>query len=89
MSAKPIEVATSSRQPLLSIDGAAAYLNVPARWVADAVRARRIRCCRIGKHVRFRPEHLDELIAANEQPVTCAEAPIAPPQLARTSRSRL
>lgn len=59
---------------LLTTDEAAAYLNVPRRWVAEAVRARRIRCTRIGKHVRFRPEHLEELIAAGEQPVSAPPA---------------
>jgi hypothetical protein len=29
-----------------------------------------VRCTRIGKHVRFRPEHLEELVAAGEQPVS-------------------
>ena len=58
------------QRPLLTIDEAATYLNVPARWVADAVRQRKVRCTRIGKHVRFRVEHLDELVAAGEQPVT-------------------
>ncbi len=57
---------------LLTIDEAAAYLNVPSRWVADAVRQHKVRCTRIGKHVRFRLEHLDELVAACEQPVTTA-----------------
>ncbi len=60
----------AGRRPLLTIDQAAAYLNVPARWVADAVRQHKIRCTRIGKHVRFRQEHLDELVNACEQPVT-------------------
>lgn len=55
---------------LLSIEEAATYLNVPQRWVADAVRQRRIRCSRIGKHVRFRLEHLNEFVAACEQPLT-------------------
>lgn len=92
MSTKPTpQPATStSHQPLLTIDEAAAYLNVPARWVAEAVRVRRIRCSRIGKHVRFRPQHLDELIAAGEQPVTEPTAPIVAAQPpARTGRSRL
>ena len=62
-------------RPLLSIDEAAEYLNVPARWIADAVRQRKVRCTRIGKHVRFRIEHLDELINAGEQPVTTAFVP--------------
>jgi excisionase family DNA binding protein len=63
-------------RPLLTIGEAAEYLNVPARWIADAVRQRRVRCTRIGKHVRFRVEHLDELIAAGEQPVTTDVIPI-------------
>ncbi|WGX96889.1 helix-turn-helix domain-containing protein [Nocardioides sp. L-11A] len=62
---------------LLTIDEAAEYLHVPARWVADAVRARKVRCTRIGKHVRFRIEHLEELIAAGEQPATAEVVPIA------------
>jgi excisionase family DNA binding protein len=41
------------QRSLLTIDEAATYLNVPARWVADAVRQRRLRCTRIGKHIRF------------------------------------
>lgn len=60
----------AGRTTLLTIDEAAEYLHVPARWVADAVREGKVRCTRIGKHIRFRIEHLDELIAAGEQPVT-------------------
>jgi excisionase family DNA binding protein len=63
-------------RPLLTIEEAAQYLNVPARWVADAVRQRKVRCTRIGKHVRFRVEHLDELVAAGEQPVTTDVIPL-------------
>jgi excisionase family DNA binding protein len=65
------------QQHLLNIDEAAAYLNVPARWVADAVRQRKVRCTRIGKHVRFRTEHLEELISAGEQSVTTHTHPLA------------
>ena len=72
-------------RPLMTIDEAAEYLNVPARWVADAVRRSKVRCTRIGKHVRFRVEHLDELVAAGEQPVTSDVIPI---QRGRT-RSKL
>jgi excisionase family DNA binding protein len=64
------------QRPLMTIDEAATYLNVPARWVADAVRQRKVRCTRIGRHVRFRLEHLDELVAAGEQPVTSDVIPI-------------
>ena len=69
------------KQSLLTITEAAAYLNVPARRVADAVSQRKIRCTRIGKHVRFRPERLDELIEAGEQPV------LTPPQVLRSVRT--
>ena len=58
------------RPALLSTSEAAEYLNVPVRWVQEAVRQRKVRCTRLGKHVRFRVEHLDELVAAGEQPVT-------------------
>ena len=59
------------RQPLLSIEEAAAYLNVPVRWVADAARERKdplhpASASTSGSAL----EHLDELIDAGEQPVT-------------------
>ena len=74
---------------LLTIDEAAAFLNVPARWVSEAVRQRRVRCTRIGKHVRFRLEHLEELVTAGEQP-TASPALRAVSQLSRDRRrSRL
>lgn len=75
----------SGTHALLSTDEAAAYLNVPVRWVADAVRQRRLRCTRIGKHVRFRLEHLEELIDAGEQPVTASTTQSRP----HRRRSRL
>lgn len=55
---------------LMTIPEVAAYLNVPVRWIEDAVQQRRVRHTRIGKHVRFAPEHVAELIAAGERPVT-------------------
>lgn len=73
---------TPGQEPLLTISEAAAYLHVPVRWVADAVRQRKVRCTRIGKHVRFRLEHLEELIDAGEQPVT------TPPQGPREAGDR-
>lgn len=54
------------------MEGAAAYLNIPARWVADAVRDVKIRHERFGKHIRFAREHLDEFLAACEQPVSAS-----------------
>lgn len=63
-------------QPLYDVEGAAAYLNIPARWVADAVRDGKIRHERFGKHIRFTHEHLGEFIAACERPVTAQVVPL-------------
>lgn len=66
---KPNPTSQQATSVLLTANEAAAYLNVPVRWVSEAARLRRMRCTRIGKHLRFRVEHLDELIAAGEQPL--------------------
>lgn len=79
----------SAGSHLLSIDEAAAYLNVPARWVSEAVRQRRLRCTRIGKHVRFKVEHLEELIRAGEQPVTSSPVRLTAMPSVDRRRSRL
>ena len=79
----------SADHRLLSIDEAADYLNVPARWVAEATRLRRVRCTRIGKHVRFRVEHLEELIRAGEQPVTSPPVRLVETPRQDRRRSRL
>lgn len=55
--------------PLLDIEAAAECLNISPRSVADHIRAGRIRHARIGKHIRIRPEWLDEYVATCEQPV--------------------
>ena len=91
MTTRPARSApTTFPPPLLNVDEAAAYLNVPRRWVADAVRQHRIRYTRIGKHVRFRIEHLDELVAAGEQPVTVpSEESVLTLRPKGASRSRL
>ncbi|MCW2757389.1 MAG: hypothetical protein JWO46_1135 [Nocardioidaceae bacterium] len=81
---------TGAGTRLMTITEAAAYLNVPRRWVAEAVRLHRVRYTRIGKHVRFRAEHLDELIEAGEEPVLGPPSLSMVPRQQRTSgRSRL
>ncbi|OUZ11053.1 hypothetical protein BHE97_06390 [Aeromicrobium sp. PE09-221] len=87
MTAEPVEDRRNVH--LLTVAEAAAYLNVPQRWVADAVRARRIRCTRIGKHVRFRPADLEELIVAGEQPVLDHPSKVAILRHASSARSHL
>lgn len=67
-----VPTTTTTVARLMTIDDAAEYLNVAPKWVKEAVRLRQIRCTRLGRHVRFRAEHLEEFIAAHEQPVTSA-----------------
>ncbi len=55
------------REPLRNYTDAAAWLGVPRRWLEDEVRFGRVSHTRIGKHVRFTQEHLDELVARGEQ----------------------
>ncbi len=74
---------------LMTISEAAEYLNVPVRWLQDAVQQRRVRCTRLGKHVRFTSAHLVELIEAGEQPVTQAACNFADPARRGRRRSRL
>jgi excisionase family DNA binding protein len=90
---KEFQAARSSLSPftdhLLTIPEAAEFLNVPVRWLQDAVQQRRVRCTRIGKHVRFTVEHLVELIMAGEQPVTEAPRHVGISVQRRSGRLRL
>jgi excisionase family DNA binding protein len=80
---------------LVSMVEVAGYLDVPLSWVKDAVRFRRIRFTRVGKHVRFTHGQVAEIIAAGEQtPIAAQRGPRAPagggsPKRPNASRSRL
>lgn len=52
--------------PLLDTGAAAAYLDVSEAFIRRAVLERRIRYCKLGKFVRFRPADLDAFIEAEE-----------------------
>jgi len=70
----PNEPSAQIAPVLLTTEEAAQYLNVPSTWLGDAARHHRIRCIKLGRHVRFRIEHLDELIAAGEQGIDATPA---------------
>ena len=53
---------------LLSITEAAIYLNVPEGWLRKKVSAKGVPFTRIGKHVRFTPEHLAAIVANGQSP---------------------
>jgi excisionase family DNA binding protein len=70
-----IDVASVAETPRLrDISEAAAYLNVPYSWLRDKVTERRVPFTRLGKHVRFTEDHLDQIVAAGEQPVAPSPA---------------
>jgi excisionase family DNA binding protein len=58
---------TTPGSRLLDIDGVADLLNVPEAWLRKAVSARTVPFTKIGKHVRFTPEHIAAIIKAGEQ----------------------
>ena len=51
--------------PLLRAEDAARLLSVRPSWVYEAVRDRRLPCVRVGRHIRFTREMLDDWLAAN------------------------
>jgi excisionase family DNA binding protein len=51
----------------MNIVEAAAYLNIPQTTLRDYVTQRLVPFTRIGRHIRFTPEHLAAIIAAGEQ----------------------
>ena len=76
------------RSSLLTTAEAAEYLHVSERWVRQFGSAK---CAAhvSGKHVRFRIEHLDELVAAGEQPVTGSPVGLRALKIQDRRRSRL
>lgn len=53
-------------EALLTIGQAAAVLNMPPSWQRDKVTARQVPHLRLGRHVRFGPEYLRQIMADGE-----------------------
>ena len=53
--------------PLLCPDEAAQLLAVKPSWVYEAVRARRMPCLRVGRHIRFTRPMLEHWLAENAE----------------------
>jgi excisionase family DNA binding protein len=49
--------------PLLRPEEAASLLSVKTSWVYDAVRAGRVPCLRVGRHIRFTRHMLEDWLA--------------------------
>jgi excisionase family DNA binding protein len=68
---------TSAQEPplrLFTIAEATALLNVPEGWLRKKVSARAVPYTRLGKHVRFSPDHLQAVVAAGEAAIEEAAA---------------
>jgi excisionase family DNA binding protein len=54
---------TLTEGPLLCPREAATLLSVKPSWVYEAVRARRMPCLRVGRHIRFTRAMLEQWLA--------------------------
>lgn len=59
----PVAEATLAEGPLLCPHDAAKLLSVKPSWVYEAVRAQRIPCLRVGRHIRFTRAMLEQWLA--------------------------
>lgn len=53
------------QDPLLRPEDAARLLSVRPSWIYEAVRARRLPCVRVGRHIRFTQRMLEQWLADN------------------------
>jgi excisionase family DNA binding protein len=51
------------RGPLLKPEQAAELLSVRPSWIYEAVRANRLPCIRVGRHIRFTRELLEDWLS--------------------------
>jgi excisionase family DNA binding protein len=58
---------------LLTVDQAAAYMNVTARFVRRLIHERRISVVRLGRHVRLGQADVDAFVAAGRSPALHAD----------------
>jgi excisionase family DNA binding protein len=54
---------TLAEGPLLRPEEAARLLSVKTSWVYEAVRAGRVPCLRVGRHIRFTRHMLEDWLA--------------------------
>lgn len=59
----PVAEARLAEGPLLCPHDAARLLSVKPSWVYEAVRARRLPCLRVGRHIRFTHAMLEQWLA--------------------------
>jgi excisionase family DNA binding protein len=67
---------------LLTLTGAAAVLSVPESWLRKRVASHTVPCTRLGRHIRFTRQQIDQIVLAAQQPI------VAMPTFGLTRRSR-
>lgn len=67
----------------LDVAGLAEYLGVSESWVYKQTARRRIPHTRVGREIRFTPEHVQQILAAGDQPAISA-----PPVVTHIRRPR-
>jgi excisionase family DNA binding protein len=72
-----------SEQQGLNITEAAEVLGLRRSWVRDAVTAHKIPHHRIGRHVRFFPEDIEEIKKQTAVPVITESTPMVSPRRGR------
>ena len=67
MTSAPLpDVRSTSR--LLTVEEVAAVLNMSVGWVRKGVLERTLPHTKIGRSIRFTPEHIDQIVALGERP---------------------
>lgn len=59
---------TSIQPSLFTYEQAAQWLNVRQSWLEAAVQHRKVPHHRLGRHVRFTPDDLDQIVAETGHP---------------------
>jgi excisionase family DNA binding protein len=60
-----VGLALLADEPLLRPEDAARLLSVKPSWIYEAVRARRMPCLRVGRHIRFTRTMLEKWLVEN------------------------
>ena len=55
----------TSTRPVLDVNGVATMYGISVRMLRRLVAERRIPFVKVGRHVRFRPEHIEAWLDAN------------------------
>lgn len=79
---RPVDPDGSPAPLLITLEEAAEALSVPTSWLRTRVAEHKIACTRLGRHIRFTRQQLQELVDMSVQPA------VSMPLTGLTRRSR-